>query len=279
MIKVSTTFIIVLLFAACAPGPPERVSVATAIKRLKPGLKVFQPDGAAPFKTILMFHGAGRGPAWDARYEAQIRQFVAHDYAVVFVDMFASRGGTGTPVFNGTILPKETAGDVMLSLDWASKQPWVDGTKIVAWGYSFGATSVMDALTYSAEGKVPTGLTDRPANGATGFAAVLLTAPWCKADVMGFNLIASVHEEFAAFPPLLALLPMRDTVSNQKLCKKILERNRKYNVHLEIKTYQSAQHRFLFPRDSKGNKESHYERAAAEDATKSWLAFLDRHLK
>jgi dienelactone hydrolase len=72
---------------------------------------------------------------------------------------------------------------------------------------------------------------------------------------------------------------MRDTISNQKLCKKILERNRKYNDHLEIKTYQSARHRFLFPRDSKGNKEPHYERAAAEEATKSWLAFLDRYLK
>ena len=267
----------VIFVQACTPAPPPEVSMATRMEELPKHFIVKKPAGAPPYKTVLVFHGARKGDAWDARYQAETDTIVEQGYAAVFVDMFKSRNASGHAVFKGKILPKETSGDVMMAIQWAKQQSWIDAENLYAWGYSFGGATLMDALVYSADGLKPMGLTERPTTGASELNAIALISPWCKNDVYGFNLIASTHQNFGAKVPTLAVIPVQDSVSDQKLCQTILTRNRQAGFPVEMLKLDQAKHRFMFETDPFGGPEPEFDAAADAQALNAVFAFMETH--
>ncbi len=273
---------LVLLFAAwilagCAPREAIPASFATAKSRVEGGLKVRKPNGSGPFPTILYFHGAS-DTSWHPQQERYLDGFVAQGFAAVFVDMYHGRGVGGSAARSGALLPRATAGDVMVALDWVSRQSWAAPGKVGLFGISFGAATIMDALVLDAPGKMPTSLLEKPAGGLKGVKGAAMLSPWCSGDVMGFNLIKAVHEDFARRVPILAVLPEADTVSDQTLCRSILERHKAKGQSIEMIPVVGAGHTFAQEMDDYGNIFDDYDQAKAKDAWRRIHAFFKQRL-
>ena len=137
----------------------------------------------------------------------------------------------------------------------------------------------MDALVLDAPGKMPTSLNEKPKQGLKAVKAVSMLSPWCKGDVMGFNIIKAVHEDFAKQVPILAVIPTRDQESNITLCKEILERNKNNGVIVEIYLIEGAGHTFAQPMDDYGNPFPDYNPKLAKKAFDRIYNFFNKYLK
>jgi dienelactone hydrolase len=272
------TVIATFILSSCAPTRPIPVSFNQLSEQLTSHYRVFKPDTPAPYKTILFFHGAN-DLGWYEEYEIMLKRFANKGYAAVYVDMFAGRGAKGDTVRRGALLPTATAGDVFISLAWLRKQPWADPNKVVAWGSSFGGTTLMDAMVFAAEGKLPLSLKDKPSHGLKGLRAIALLAPWCADDVMGFNLIASVHENFSSQVPTIAILPGSDAESSVKLCKSIFDRNKSSGANIQIIDLPDAGHTFFSARDDYGQPFADYSPSLARQAEDAIFKFFEEHLQ
>ena len=269
---------LLLLLVACTPPAPPARQPGDVLSRLEPHFRLFKPAGEAPYRTILFFHSAS-DMAWYPAQETFIGNIVAQGYAVVYADMYSGRGLNGKAARSGALLPKEVAGDVMVTLDWARRQSWIDGERIAAWGVSLGAAGIMDALTLAGPGRMPTGLNTKPPGGLSGLKAAVLLSPWCSNDIVGFNMLASVHDDFTASVPLLAILPSADGSSDVALCREILERNRAAGATVRIQSYPGAGHTFAQPLDDYGNPFPDYDAALAADAEMHIYNFLGERLQ
>jgi dienelactone hydrolase len=248
-----------------------------AAKRLalvEPYFRIFKPTGEPPFPTILYFHGASDN-AWHPEQEETIRRIVGEGYAVVFVDAFAGRGISGAGARGpGGLYPFEAAGDVMVAVDWANQQSWIDGDRIALWGRSFGAATIMDALTLSASDRMPLKMSEKPAIGLDTVKAIVLQSPFCMKDVFVVRVLASWKENFSVKVPIQVILPGADRYA--PVCRKILERNKANDMPIDIITYKGAGHTFTQPTDDYGNGFPDYDKEKAEDAWLQKIAFLRR---
>ena len=263
--------------SGCTPREAIPTNLADAQSRVEGGLHVKTPEGSGPFPTVLYFHGASDS-SWHPQQERILDGFVAEGFAVIFVDMYHGRGVTGQAVRSGALLPRATAGDVIVAVDWASRQSWVAPGKLGLFGISFGAATIMDALVLDAPGRLSTSLTEKPDDGLKVVKGAALLSPWCASDVMGFNLIKSVHEDFARQVPMLAILPQADTDSDPALCKAILERNKAKNALIEVIPVAGAGHTFAQEKDDYENMFADYDAGKAKDAWRRIYAFFKKRL-
>lgn len=267
----------VFLFTGCTPEESKPTSLSAAQIRIESGLEIRIPQGLGPFPTILYFHGASDKAWYDAQNDI-LNQFVQNGFAAVFVNMYKGRNATSQTVRSGALLPRATAGDVMVALDWAEKQNWVAKDKIGLFGVSFGAATIMDSLVLDALDKMPTSLLEKPSQGLSGAKAAAFLSPWCSADVMGFNLIKSVYEDFSRQLPILAVLPQSDSVSDQPLCQSILERNLKKGTPIEIVKVKGAGHAFAQRQDDYGQAFADYNAHEAGLAWQKIIGFFKQKL-
>ena len=258
--------LIVGLTGACTPEEATPTSLAEAQARLEGGFKVKKPAGDGPFPTVLYFHGAS-DMSWHAGAESVLDGFVEQGFAAVFVDMYHGRGVTGQAVRSGSLLPRATAGDVMVAVDWLGRQPWAAPGKTGLFGISFGAATIMDALVLDAPGALPTSLTEKPAGGLGAVKGAAMLSPWCAEDVMGFNLIKAVHEDFTRHLPMLAIVPENDTTADPALCKAILDRNAAKGAPIETVMVEGAGHTFAQEKDDYGQPFADYD---AKKAAEAW---------
>ena len=140
------------------------------------------------------------------------------------------------------------------------------------------AAGIMDALTLSGPGGMPSSLATKPPGGAGGLKAAILLSPWCSGNVMGVKLTASSDANFTAPVPALALLPGADTVSDGALCQEIFARNRANGATVQIQNYPGAGHTFAQALDDYGNPFGDYDAALAADVEKRIYAFLAERL-
>ncbi|MRG73032.1 prolyl oligopeptidase family serine peptidase [Alphaproteobacteria bacterium HT1-32] len=257
----------------CAPSLPPSISLDQAQTQVVPYLRTFQPAGTGAHPTVIFLHGAS-DKSWYSVYDDMVQRFVANGYGIVFLDMYSGRGSNGQAARSGHLLPKQTAGDLMIALDWAKRQHWVDADRVYAVGTSFGGATIMDAMVYADPAKVPLGVSANPVNELDGLRAAVLWAPLCIGDVMGFNIVASLHEPFYANVPILALIPEEDQVSSPEICKSILNRNRTADRPVDIIAYPATGHSFMIEADEYGAQMADYDAAKAEDAWKRTFAFL-----
>jgi dienelactone hydrolase len=266
-----------LLVTACTPEEAKPTSLADARARVEGGLRVAKPAGAGTFPTILYFHGAS-DQSWYAAQQDILDKFVAEGFAAVFVDMYHGRGVNGQSLRSGGLVPRATAGDVMIAVDWAGKQSLAAPGKLGVFGISFGAATIMDALVLDAPGRLPTSLLEKPAAGMAPVKAAAMLSPWCAADVMGFNLIKAVHENFSRQVPMLMVLPDGDTVSDTAICKDIASRNQALGGAIEVVDVPGAGHAFAQPVDDYGNAFPDYNADKAKDAWARIMAFFKAKL-
>ena len=267
-----------LMALGCMPREAIPVSVVDASNRVVGGLKVRKPEGRGPFPTVLYFHGAG-DTSWHPGQETILDGFVEQGFASVFVDMYHGRGVDGPAVRAGALLPRATAGDAFVAIDWVRGQAWADSNKIGLFGISFGAATIMDTLVLDAPGKMPTSIMEKPAKGLSGVQGAALMSPWCSKDVMGFNLIKAVHEDFATQVPMIAFIPQLDTESEQDLCLEILNRNKAKGASIEAVIVEGAGHTFAQAKDDYGNAFADYDPEKAKEAWDSTYAFFEERFR
>jgi dienelactone hydrolase len=110
---------------------------------------IFKPPGAGPFPLVIMNHGKDPGePHMQSRDRFVVfsREFVKRGYAVM-VPMrrgFAKSSGEyadyGCNMTDNGYLQAE---DLQISLDYASKQSWVDKNRILMAGQSYGGLAAI----------------------------------------------------------------------------------------------------------------------------------------
>lgn len=119
---------------------------------------IYKPDGPGPFPMIVFNHGKIKGdPRAQARSEPLplAREFVRRGYVVVAPNRrgFSRSGGTyegfGCDVARNGI---GQAADVAATVDFMSKQPYVDAQHIVVAGVSHGGLATMAYGTEAAPG-------------------------------------------------------------------------------------------------------------------------------
>lgn len=119
---------------------------------------VYKPAGDGPFPLIVLNHGKAHGnPAFQsrARYTAQAAALVARGYVVVIPmrQGFSKSGGAyiggGCNVEGNGLVQTE---DVVATLDYMTKQPYVDRDRIVIMGQSHGGLTTMAFGTISYPG-------------------------------------------------------------------------------------------------------------------------------
>jgi dienelactone hydrolase len=275
--KLMSVATIILVAQGCAPRESVPVALDEAKASVEATLRVFKPTGSGPFPTVIYLHGAG-DTSWNSTHEPKIKKFTDHGFATVFVDFYKWRGASGATVNSGGLLPRATAGDVYVALDWVRRQPWAETGNYGLFGSSFGGATIMDTLVLDAEDKMPTSISSKPAGGLDGVKAAAMLAPWCAKDVMGFNLIKAVHEDFATHVPMLAIVPEKDTISDVSICLNILHRNKAKGMEIETILVNGAGHTFASPNDEYGQPFSDYDPVEAKKAWGSVLAHFKKHL-
>lgn len=110
---------------------------------------IFRPPGAGPFPLLLMNHGKERGdPANQARdrFLTLSREFVKRGYAVVVPMRRGFSRSTGQYSEFGCNMKdngQQQADDIVATLDTLVRQAWVDRTRIIVAGQSYGGLATM----------------------------------------------------------------------------------------------------------------------------------------
>jgi dienelactone hydrolase len=119
---------------------------------------VYKPDGPGPFPMIVFNHGKIKGdPHRQARSEPLplAREFVRRGYVVVAPNRRGFAHSTGTYEGHGCDVERNGMGqaaDIAGTVDFMSKQPYVDAQHIVVAGTSHGALATMAYGTEAAPG-------------------------------------------------------------------------------------------------------------------------------
>ena len=119
---------------------------------------IYKPDGAGPFPMIVFNHGKIPGdPRTQERSDPRpfAREFVRRGYVVVAPNRQGFGHSDGTYQQDGCDVERNgvgQAGDVAATIDFMSKQPYVDATHIVVAGTSHGGLATMAYGTEAATG-------------------------------------------------------------------------------------------------------------------------------
>lgn len=187
-----------------------RETMDQSIAAMMPFADIVKPDGPGPFPVVVQMHGCGGKKAFQATWAQEAR---AAGWAAIVLDSYGHRGisrlGAYATVCTGTRLwGRERAGDLFAALEWARRQPWADGKRMVAAGWSHGGWAVLDALALTpgadmADATRLDGLPDEPLAGVVG---AFLVYPYCN-----FGSVARRRGlRFDARP--LALLGSKDLI-------------------------------------------------------------------
>ncbi|KAF1028480.1 MAG: hypothetical protein GAK40_00927 [Burkholderia plantarii] len=119
---------------------------------------VFKPNGRGPFPLVVFNHGKNPGDLHDqprSRPIAFAREFVRRGYAVVAPNRQGFAGSGGTYVQEACDVERNglaQAGDVSATIDYMSKQSYVDASRIVVAGTSHGGLVSLAYGTEAAKG-------------------------------------------------------------------------------------------------------------------------------
>ena len=274
LLSLFTLFILV----GCTPPKAVLKSSAQVLGELEPYYRVSKPTGTGPFPTVIILHGASDF-AWYDHFKNVAAKLNTAGFATVFVDSYAGRGISGPALRGGTLLPPERAGDLLVTLDWATRQPWVKQGAVGTLGYSHGAATIMDALILAPPKRKPVGLTDTPSKGITPLSAAVLFYPWCSSDVVGIELTKAYDEDWSVDVPLLAFLPENDMVSDMDICTNTLNRHKAKGLSVTAIDLPGVGHTFDQKTDDHGNPMDVHDAKASEMAYVKTIEFFKAKLK
>jgi len=136
---------------AVTPLPESTVMIPkkSGLSSIKLETTLYLPEGAGPFPLVIINHGKDPGnPRFQARsrYVDAARFFLLRGYAVMAPmrqGFSKSTGRYDDAGCNVERLGRTQADDVVAALDYATKQPWADKTRIVVLGQSAGGWATL----------------------------------------------------------------------------------------------------------------------------------------
>jgi dienelactone hydrolase len=246
----------------------QRRTPAELAALLRPGERIFRPDGPGPFPAVIQFHGCGGPHAAD---ETWARFFVSQGWVAVTVDSLGPRQlqSDWSAVCKGRRLwGRERAGDVLVALDEVRKLPYVDPHRIVLAGWSHGGWSVMDLMALDPPHALPTNLSSAPAAGLEGVAGILLIYPY-----LGYASLAG-SEPIASSAPILMLLSGHDSIVPTAASLRVAARLREQGHDVETHVYEGRDH--CWDQTDLHSTRLVYDAAVTADAHTRVASFLAR---
>ncbi len=124
------------------PGDPLRPAMLQ--------VTILTPDGSGPFPLVVMNHGASgtNRPNLEPRYRYSFSSyyFLSRGYAVALPMMRGFSGSEGQQVFDGCnqeAVGLSNAKDIRAVVEFMSAQPYVDGSRVLVAGQSFGGWNTL----------------------------------------------------------------------------------------------------------------------------------------
>jgi dienelactone hydrolase len=181
------------------------------------GYRLFKPKGAGRHPAVVFVPGcSGFAPEFSPHhYERAAQRLSEAGYVVVFADYLRRRGVETC----GSVSHSEAGGDAVAAAAWLKAQPYVDGTRIAALGWSYGGGAVLAALADHAADQLP-------------FSRAIVYYPDCR----------SVRP-WTTGTPLLVLLAGEDSVAPGAWCQTVLTSGDIAGTS-KVVVYPGAQHAF-----------------------------------
>ena len=262
-----TLLLAVALVLAAFPYRKALFPVAKSLQQVALELdghyQIFRPEGDGPFPAVLVYHGCG-GPSAELA-EPRGDWLRKQGYVAIMVDSFSGRLLTEKAVCNGYALwGSERAADVLASLEFARKLPYVDDSRLALLGYSHGGWTVLDALANGPEvheegGELRASL--------EGVRAVSTFYPYCEFP-------ARFRYQWKVAMPVLSLLAGEDSMVNTHACVNVLGKWQQQGLPIDVEVYPGVDHGFDGPTSM-----NTWNREVASQALQSLAGFLSRYLK
>jgi dienelactone hydrolase len=242
------------LAAAVGLGGPARAAnmLVVPATATAPAIPVYvaRPDGDGPFPAVLLLHGCA---GFDGFLAVGADRLAAHGYVGVALDALGPHGMT--TACNGNNDGDE-AGAARATLAWLRKQSYVAADRLGVIGFSMGGDATL-------------ALVDTPGTPApAGLRAAAVYYPSCD----GYNGFVSV--------PLDIFDGDADKIAPSAPCTAMAHAGAAAGKPIAITTYPGATHGFDVPapdRDFYGTT-IHFDPAAAADAARRILAFLQKYV-
>ncbi|MDX1581492.1 MAG: dienelactone hydrolase family protein, partial [Alphaproteobacteria bacterium] len=232
-----------LVSAGCGVGPPDGRQTLTLpsqtlgfVDELNQPEKALATDiGASlvlpkgpggPYPAVVMLHaGSGQGMQ-DWFYARLLRDW---GYAVLAIDSFSARGINGGVGNQLAVSEASFLRDAQAGLDFLSRHPQVDETRIALLGFSKGGLPALLAALERFQGGSP-----------HRFAAHAAFYPWCGIRFKELELTGR---------PVLVISGGRDVITPAALCERLVGDLRDANPGADItfKVYEDAVHAFDHP--------------------------------
>lgn len=225
-------------------GQTDKRSFDELSALLVPAMQLRLPDagvaGPGPYPLFVQMHGCGGLSLEQHGSYAEIAN--AEGYAALIVSSNAPRGydfqrSLSEICAGKTLLGQERAGDIMVALNLALGRDDIDAERVVLGGWSHGAWTVMDYLSFNRKTGVPTSLVGydgpRPA-----IKAAVLFYPYC-----GIGSRTRVHG-WDQQPEVLALMGDADTVVDYEACQKAFDQLERRDATIDRHVYAGADHAF-----------------------------------
>jgi len=197
------------------PGSSSFAQVPNATYRM------LRPDTAGPHPAVALVSGCdGFAPQMaPALYERRANHLRALGHVVIFVDYLGRRG---LKTCAGPITHDDAARDLMVATTWLRSQAAVDGSRVTAMGWSYGASAVLVALAGH--------------NGSQlAFSRAVVHYPDCRAI-----------EPWKGSMPVLMLLGGADDMTPANLCQEVVKKLTA-PAAVRIVVYPGARHAFDVP--------------------------------
>lgn len=229
-----------LIMSLFMPANTQAETLDQRIAALEPHFTVTRPEGYGPFPVLIMLHGCGgQRPFLD-----DVAQIAVEAGAVVVnVNSYAHRrisriSAFATVCTGARLRGRERAGDLYAALAWARRQPWANGNKLAAIGWSHGGWTIMDAMALypGAEMERATGLSQLPTEPLEGLAGAMIVYPYTGVGAL------TGRRAWRVAPRSVAIIAERDYIVGST--RGALERQRARGAPLEIHLFENATHAF-----------------------------------
>lgn len=250
----------------------EKRTIEEQAAFIAPSVHAFAPSvGDGQFPTIIMFHGcAGYRPDF-IRMWADIANEAG--FLALAVDSGAPRGfdreAMLAKVCGGkALIGQERAGDVAAAYAIARARKDVDPDRIVFAGWSHGAWTLMDYLSFAGAGRLPPSI--KGEGSLEDPAGVILFYPYCGEGAWSRLLRWRTKAEMIAF------IAGSDSIVDADECRRRLEKIDRAGTPIDIVDYPDADHAFDDRTNIGGAYEYLYSAEANADAQARVAAFLEK---